>query len=89
MEVVAYLNNSDLLLEDEHGVAVIGGSSYVLSVGDKVFIQNPINTDAKVYSVKISFAHVEHCMLHDDEIQIKFEGCHESLKSYVQKTTVH
>ena len=89
MDVVGYLNNSDLLLEDEKGVAVIGGSSYVLSVGDKVYIQDPISTDAQVYAVKISFSNMEHCMLHDDEIQIKFEGCRETLKQYVQKTTVH
>ena len=37
MEVVAYLHNADLLLEDEQGVAVIGGSYYVLSLGDRVF----------------------------------------------------
>ena len=89
MEVIGYLNNADLLLEDEKGIVVIGGSSYVLSMGDKVYIQAPINVDAKVYAVKISFSSVEHCMLHDDEIQIKFEGCRESLKNYVQKTTVH
>ncbi len=37
MEVVAYLHNADLLLEDEQGVAVISGSHYVLSLGDQVF----------------------------------------------------
>ncbi|ALH96347.1 hypothetical protein [Acinetobacter equi] len=89
MEVIGYLNNSDLLLEDEKGIAVIGGSSYVLSLGDRVYLHNPIDIDAKIYAVKISFSNVDHCMLHDDEIQIKFEGCHESLKQYVQQTTVH
>ena len=89
MEVIGYLNHSDLLLEDEKGVAVIGGSSYVLSVGDKVYIHEPINKDAKVYAIKISFANAEHTMLHEDEIQIKFEGCRESLQRYMQETTVH
>ena len=32
MEVVGYLNHADLLLEDENGVAVIGGGHYVLSL---------------------------------------------------------
>ncbi len=38
MEVVAYLHIADLLLEDELGVAVIGGSHYVLSLGDPVYL---------------------------------------------------
>ena len=37
MEVVGYLNHADLLLEDENGVAVIGGGHYVLSLGDHVY----------------------------------------------------
>ena len=40
MEVVRYLHHSDLLLEDEEGVVIIGGSRYVLSVGDKVVLKN-------------------------------------------------
>ena len=39
MEVVAYMNNADLLLEDERGIAVINGSHYVLSLGDRVMIK--------------------------------------------------
>ena len=39
MQVVRYLHHSDLLLEDEHGVVIIAGSRYVLSVGDKVFLK--------------------------------------------------
>ncbi|WOE32560.1 MULTISPECIES: hypothetical protein [unclassified Acinetobacter] len=89
MEVVGYLNQSDLLLEDEQGVAVIGGSSYVLSVGDKVYIEQPVNQDARVYAIKISFAHAAHSMLHEDQIQIKFSGCRDSLQQYMQQTTVH
>ena len=36
MNVVGYLHHADLLLEDEQGMAIIGGGNYVLSVGDKV-----------------------------------------------------
>ena len=43
MEVVRYLHNSDLLLEDEQGAAIISGSSYVLSLGDKVYIEQVID----------------------------------------------
>ena len=89
MEVVAYLHNADLLLEDEKGVAIIAGSSYVLSLGDKVMLQNLIDEHAKVFQVKISFACADHAMQHDDEIQLKFEGCREQLKTYLEKTTVH
>ncbi|OTG66066.1 hypothetical protein [Acinetobacter silvestris] len=89
MEVVAYLHNADLLLEDERGVAVIGGSHYVLSLGDKVIIQQMIDEHTQLYQVQISFACAEHAMLHTDEIQMKFEGCREQFKQYQQNTTVH
>ena len=89
MEVVAYMNNADLLIEDETGIAVINGSHYVLSLGDRVYIQDMINEHAKIYQVKISFACAEHRMMHEDEILIRFEGTRESLQQYLEKTTVH
>ncbi|MBJ9953757.1 MULTISPECIES: hypothetical protein [unclassified Acinetobacter] len=89
MEVVAYLHNADLLLEDEQGVAVISGSHYVLSLGDQVFFQDLIDEQAKLYQVKISFACAEHAMLHEDEVQMKFEGCRTEFQKYVDSTTVH
>lgn len=89
MKVVAYMNNADLLLEDEQGVAVINGSHYVLSLGDRVMIKDVINEHAKIYQVQISFACAEHSMLHDDEILIRFEGTRDTLKEYLHKTTVH
>lgn len=89
MEVVAYMNNADLLLEDDDGIAVINGSHYVLSLGDRVFIKEMINEHAKIYQVQISFACAEHRMMHDDEILIRFEGTRDNLKDYLHKTTVH
>ena len=89
MEVVAYLHNADLLVEDEQGVAVIGGSHYVLSLGDRVFFQELIDEQAKLYLVKISFASADHVMLHEDEVQMRFEGCRTEFKKYVNNTTVH
>ncbi len=89
MEVIAYLHNADLLLEDEKGIAVICGSHYVLSIGDQVYLQELIDQQAKLYQVKISFASAEHIMMHDDEIQLKFEGDKHSLESYLKSTTVH
>lgn len=89
MEVVAYMHNSDLLLQDEQGVAVVNGSHYVLSLGDRVFIKQAIDEQAKIYHVQISFAGAEHQMMHDDEVQIRFQGNQDSLKQYLSKTTVH
>ncbi|RKG37471.1 hypothetical protein [Acinetobacter rongchengensis] len=89
MEVVAYLHNADLLLEDEQGVVVIGGSHYVLSLGDQVFFQQAIDQQAKLYQVKISFACADHAMLHEDEVQMKFEGCRDDFQNYINNTTVH
>lgn len=89
MEVVAYMNNSDLLIQDEQGVAIINGSHYVLSLGDRVYLQEMINEKAKIYQVKISFASAEHCMMHDDEILVRFEGTKDSLQYYLEKHTVH
>lgn len=89
MEVVAYLHNADLLLEDDNGVAVISGSHYVLSLGDQVFFQEVIDERAKLYQVKISFACTKHSMFHEDEVQMKFEGCRTEFQKYVDSTTVH
>ncbi|WP_089605483.1 hypothetical protein [Acinetobacter piscicola] len=89
MEVVAYLQNADLLLEDEQGVVVICGSHYVLSLGDQVFFQQAIDEQAKLYQVRISFACAEHAMLHEDEVQMKFEGCRDDFQNYINNITVH
>lgn len=89
MEVVAYLNRADLLLQDEMYCKIITGSHYVLSLGDKVYIQHSIDTDLKLYAVKISFIGAEHLMLHEDEVQIKFEGDQSALAEYLRETTVH
>ena len=89
MQVVAYLYHADLLLEDEQGVAVITGSHYVLSLGDKVIIQQLIDEQVGLYQVQISFACTEHAMLHQDQIQLKFEGCREQFKAYQQTRLVH
>ena len=89
MEVVAYLHNADVLLEDEQGVAVISGSHYVLSLGDQVFLHEMIDQHTKLYQVKISFACTEHAMMHEDEVQMKFEGCRSEYQQYINNTTVH
>ena len=89
MDVVGYLHNADLLLEDEQGVVVMGGSHYVLSLGDKVYLQHMIDQETKLYQVHISFASAEHAMLHEDKIQVKFEGCRDDLREYINATTVH
>ena len=89
MKVVAYLHNADLLLEDTQGVAIIGGSRYVLSVGDQVYIKEVIDEKARLYEVSISFASADHVMMHEDEVQIKFEGNREALNQYLQSSTVH
>ena len=89
MDVVGYLNHADFLLEDEQGVAVIGGSHYILSLGDKVYIQNIVNQEKNLYRVHISFASAEHAALYEDEIQFKFEGCRASFQHYLETTTVH
>ena len=89
MEVVSYLNNADLLLEGDNTVAIINGSHYVLSLGDRVYLKSMINEHAKIYQVEISFACAQHSMLHEDEILVRFEGTRENLKEYLDRTTVH
>ena len=88
MEVVAYLRHADLLLEGEQGVAVIGGGHYVLSVGDQVILTQKMNSE-NLYKVQIRFAYTGHEQIHEDEIELKFEGCRQSLIQYLQHTTVH
>lgn len=89
MNVIAYLDHADLIIEDEQGVAIIGGSHYVLSLGDRVFIQQVIDEQAKIYQVQISFHNAAHQMMHQDELQLKFTGCHAGLKQYLHNHTVH
>ena len=55
MEGVGYLNHADLLLEDENGVAVIGGGHYVLSLGDHVYFKHALDHEPTRISVQISF----------------------------------
>ena len=83
MDVIAYIHNADLLLEEDETVAVIAGSHYVLSVGDRVYLQHVIDIDAQIYQVQISFAGAQHQMLHDDEMQVKFKGHRDALQQYL------
>ncbi|EPF73604.1 hypothetical protein [Acinetobacter rudis] len=83
MDVIAYVHNADLLVEEEGHVAVIAGSHYVLSVGDRVYIQQLIDESAQIYQVKISFLSAAHIMLHEDEMQVKFQGNRERLQHYL------
>ena len=55
MEVVGYLNHADLLLEDENGVAVIGGGHYVLSLGDHVYFKHALDHEPTRILVQISY----------------------------------
>ena len=52
MEVVGYLNHADLLLEDENGVAVIGGGHYVLSLGDHVYSNTHLTMNLHEFQYK-------------------------------------
>ena len=61
-------------MENEQGVVVMGGSHYVLSLGDKVYLQHMIDQETKLYQVHISFASAEHAMLHEDGIQVKLKA---------------
>ena len=53
MEVVGYLNHADLLLEDENGVAVIGGGHYVLSLGDHVYFKHALDHEPTRILIKL------------------------------------
>ena len=70
MEVVAYLHSADLLLEDERGVAVIGGSHYVLSLGDRVYLRQQIDAPAKIYQVQISLTSADLFILKKNKIHL-------------------
>ena len=89
MNVVGYLHHSDLLLEDENGVVIIGGGNYVLRLGDKVHLKNKIDSEKSLYSVDISFASNNHSNICEDQWLVKFEGCRTSLNQYLSMTTVH
>ena len=89
MNVVGYLHHSDLLLEDENGVVIIGGGNYVLSLGDKVYLKEKIDPEKSLYQVDISFASHNHSALCEDHWVVKFEGCRASLSQYLSSTTVH
>ena len=88
MNVVGYLNHADLLLENEHGVAVVEMGNYVLSLGDRVDLKG-MNPDTQKQRVQIVFANTSSNECHEDELNLKFEGSKESLKQYLARTTVH
>jgi len=90
MDVIGYLHHEDLLLEDEHGVAIIGGANYVLSVGDKVFLRKKLaDQHYPRYLVDISFASNQYQGLFEDECAVKFTGNRAELAQYLTATTVH
>ncbi|MCO8046281.1 hypothetical protein NI467_13205 [Acinetobacter bohemicus] len=89
MKVVKYLHHCDLLLEDEHGFAIISGGHYVLSVGDRVVFKRIIEQDKQLYQVDISFASSNHSTTCEDQWFLKFEGCRDSFQQYLNSTTVH
>ena len=88
MEVVGYLNHADLLLEDEHGVAVVTAGHYVLSLGDRVILKQ-IDPQQQHCQAEISFASAGFNNIHEDEFFIRFTGNRENLSHYLQQTTVH
>ncbi len=89
MNVVGYLHHADLLLEDEQGMAIIGGGNYVLSLGDKVSLKRMLDPTKNLYLVDISFASNQHDSICEDTWVLKFEGCRDALSRYLSNTTVH
>ncbi|OTG62798.1 hypothetical protein B9T29_06145 [Acinetobacter sp. ANC 3903] len=90
MDVIGYLHHADFLLEDEQGMAIIGGGNYVLSVGDKVFLRRKIDGENNPrYMVDISFASSNHNDLFEDQCMLKFSGNRAELQQYLSETTVH
>lgn len=89
MDVVGYMHHADLLLEDERGLAIIGGGNYVLSIGDKVYLKRQMDGHQLRYVVEISFASNGHQGLFEDQCQMKFSGNRAELNQYLHATTVH
>ncbi|MGE8684225.1 MAG: hypothetical protein ACN6OV_07035 [Acinetobacter sp.] len=89
MEVIGYMHNADLLLEDEQGVAIIGGGNYVLSIGDKVILRQKLESESQRYLVDISFASNQHQSICQDEWCVKFTGDQAELQQYLTLNTVH
>lgn len=89
MEVIGYMHNADLLLEDEQGVAIIGGGNYVLSIGDKVILRQKLESESQRYLVDISFASNQHQSICQDEWYVKFTGDRAELQQYLTLNTVH
>lgn len=89
MDVVGYMHHADLLLEDEQGVAIIGGGNYVLSIGDRVYLKRKLDDASERYAVDISFASSGHAGLFEDLWSVKFMGSRTELHQYLMQTTVH
>ncbi|MCL6231473.1 hypothetical protein [Acinetobacter amyesii] len=89
MDIIGYMHHSDLLLEDEQGVAIIGGGNYVLSIGDKVTLRQKIDEFSQRYLVDISFASNQHQTTCQDEWCLRFTGDRAELQQYITATTVH
>lgn len=89
MDVIGYMHHADLLLEDEQGVAIIGGGHYVLSIGDRVFIKHQVEGASAGYIVDISFASTQHQGLFEDQCELRFSGNRAELTQYLSATTVH
>lgn len=88
MDVVGYLGQTDLLLEDANGVVVVGTGHYVMSLGDRVMIKE-LDTTGQKCRVEIAFASALYQCVQEDELCLKFEGSREKLNEYLRQTTVH
>lgn len=89
MDVVGYMHHADILLEDEQGVAIIGGGNYVLSIGDRVYFKREEEHSPERCTVDISFAGSGHIHLLQDVWAVKFTGTRTQLHQYLMQTTVH
>lgn len=89
MQVVGYVSNKDLLLQDGDDVAIIGDTHYVLRLGDRVDLKQCVDAYQNRYEICIAFASNQFLSNHEDKVLVKFKGSSEQLKDFLQQHTVH
>lgn len=100
MDVIAFLRQTECIIQDQQYAAIIAGGCYVLNLGDRVYFDfsldhllldhKAVETPAKAGWVDISicFAATGE-QRYRDQVELKFVGTHAQLRQYLDATTVH
>ena len=89
MNVIGYINNRDIVLQDGTQMAVIANSHYVLAIGDRVCFKHEVEQHPSTSDIEIEFQSNQYCSKYDDQVIVKFQGSESEYQRFLTLHTVH